>query len=202
MPAISPSGEADHPGGSPNPSHSLTPPISILPRIQQIDARGGKVDLVASNDGEAALECRGGNQTIDGRDVSRPGHEAAPLIRDARIDRQNTALEPVRQFRLEPNDDPPATAAVVQPFDPLANFAQRQNADEQRIRRCRVEPIAYPVRRPGLDQLRKCARVDQETHSVTSRGGDRSRSMSNSTPASGDARRNSTSEGFGRLRRS
>ena len=42
---------------------------------------------------------------------------------------------------------------------------------------------------------------DQMVHRPTSRGSDRSRFRSNATPASGDARRNSASEGFGRLRR-
>ena len=60
--AISPRAEADHPGGNRNPSPSLTTPTSILPRIQQIDAGGGEVGLVASNDREAAPERGGGDQ--------------------------------------------------------------------------------------------------------------------------------------------
>ena len=163
----------------------------------------GEVGLVAGDDREPMPKGGRGDQAIDGgHRFLQAGHQPAPFVRDACIDRQNTVFEPGGQLRFKPRGYPRAAATAPELLDSLADFAQGQDANEQRLRWRRVEPFGYAGRRPRLEQFGKRAGINQKAHSSISRGGDWSRSMFSWTPASGEVRRNSPNEGFDRLRRS
>ena len=169
---------------------------------EQVDSRDGEVGLVAGNDREAMAGGGCCNQTVNGWDVARPSDKATSLVCDIGVNRKNAVVEPARQRCFQPSDDPGTMATTVHLFDALADFAERQDTDEQGLGLRRVEPVEDQARRFGLGQFRECAGVDQEARRSMSRGGDRSRLMFRSIPASGDARSSSASEDFGRFRRS
>ena len=64
-----------------------------------------------------------GNQAVDGGDrIFQAGHQAAPFVRDADIDRQNTVFEPGGQLLFKPRRYPRVAAATPKLLDSLANF--------------------------------------------------------------------------------
>ena len=105
----------------------------------------------------------GHDQTVDGGYCFfQAGQQSTPFVHDACIDGQNTVFEPCGQVRFKPRGYPRTAATALELLNPLADFAERQDADEQRLRPSRVEPFRYAGRRLRLEQFGQRAGIDQK----------------------------------------
>src|SRR3989338_4223799 len=118
------------------------------------------------------------------------------------MDGQHPILKPGRQVHFEPGGDAGALASVRYSFNALADFSQSERADEQGLRRRRLKPVHHRGCRFRPDQFRERTGINQVTHNLTFLGGERSRLIPISTPASGEVRINLTSETLRPLSRS
>ncbi len=133
-----------------------------VPRIDNFDANSGEVTHIASDNCEAMVTRRSGNQSVDSWNSPLGARgQSAPFLRNMDIYREHAILiEPSGKLRFEPCTDSVAAIPVRDPLDPLPNLSECQHAYEQcLLRRC-LEPFADPPGRLGLHQFRQCAGVD------------------------------------------
>ena len=101
-------------------SSFFSPPVLILPWVQEIGACRGEIGLVTGDDSEPMPKGGGGDQAVDGGyRFFQPGQQPTPFVRDASIDGQNTVFEPCGQLCFRPRGylrTPPTAPSFSIPF--------------------------------------------------------------------------------------
>ena len=127
---------------------------------------------------------RRGQERIDDRHRANSTHPA-PFLRNNRIDRQNAVAE-ARNHVSEPSFERFGLSGITttRHFRTFAYLTQHQRAEPQIVLGDTVPPRCHePIAAVTLTQLRDDVRVDQESHTVSSRP--RSRGRSRSIPSRG-----------------
>jgi hypothetical protein len=117
---------------------------------------------------------------------------AAQAAAIARSMSNDPGLEPRREIIVEPRADPPALLPMRQQLNTEPDLGKGQNAEVQRVFVGGFEPRDDGGIRPRSGPFGDDVGIEQISHSSTSRGGSRGRSVSSLEPLSGDLFRNST----------
>ena len=139
-------------------------------RIERGDAEAGKVRLITRHESEPVYPRRRTEEGVHDGEGSN-GTQAAPLIGDRGIDGEQSIAVPPRELEEPAVEDVRLShIAATQLLDALPKLPDRHDAEEQRIRRLRVEPCGKPRRDArGPAEIRDDIRVEQEAHTVTGR---------------------------------